>query len=46
MVANATGTRKSAEARAQQEANARKNAEAELEKALAEIERLRAIQNE
>ena len=37
---------KSAEARAQQEANARKNAEAELEKALAEIERLRAIQNE
>ena len=37
---------KSAEARAQQEANARKNAEAELEKALAEIERLHAIQNE
>ena len=37
---------KSAEARAQQEANARKNAEAELEKALAEIKRLRAIQNE
>ena len=37
---------KTAEARAQQEVNARKNAEAELEKALAEIERLRAIQNE
>ena len=37
---------KSAEARAQQEANARKNAEAELEKALAEIKRLRTIQNE
>ena len=34
---------KTAEARAQQEVNARKNAEAELEKALAEIERLRAI---
>ena len=37
---------KTAEARAQQEVNARKNAEAELEKALAEIERLHAIQNE
>ena len=35
-----------AEARAQQETNARRNAEAELEKALAEIERLRTIQNE
>jgi Uma2 family endonuclease len=33
---------KNAEARAQQEANARQNAEAELAKALAEIERLRA----